>query len=210
MIQTTSTKVQPQQSARSDFFIPTPFFLQVIFERWKELSVRIAISFTENLICSSTKSLSFEKHCIDIQSFPPIREHHYSYFYHIHYRTCQSRFADVPLTVVFNSVENITTEIFSKAKNAKDFSSPIQDVLLHFLKKLQEANELLEQPIVVSSVIVELCNTQQFFVISDVVKVKTLKFPRDWLLRDLAHLKAFQYKGLLSNNCFEHCSKVTN
>ena len=60
-----------------------------------------------------------------------------------------------------------------------------------FLKKLREANEFLEQPIVVSSKIDELRSKQHLFETSEVDKVKRFNNQHHWLLRDLAQRNAF-------------------
>ena len=76
-----------------------------------------AISFAETLIYSSTKSLPFEKHCIDLESFPLNIEHQHSFSHFVHHRTWDSGSVDIDLTVVFNEVRNINTYII--------FSEPI-------------------------------------------------------------------------------------
>ena len=68
----------------------------------------------------------------------------------------------------------------------KNIVSPIQDVFVRFLKKLQESNYFFEQPIVVSSVIDEIRNKQPFFETFVVNKLKTFINPHPWLLRDIA------------------------
>ena len=78
--------------------------------------------------------------------------------YFIHYKNCESALADVRFTKNFNPVKNITTGIFSKTKFFRYFYLRIQGPFFHFLNKLQEDFELLEQPIVASSAIVEHCN----------------------------------------------------
>ena len=57
-------------------------------------------------------------------------------------------------------------------KTFRDIFWPIQDVIVDFLNKLQEANKILGQPVVVSSVIDEFRNKQSF---SKLVKLKMLK-----------------------------------
>ena len=37
----------------------------------------------------------------------------------MHYQMCESKFADVPFTVVLNLVENLDTDFFSKHKESK-------------------------------------------------------------------------------------------
>ena len=80
-----------------------------------------------------------------------------------------------------------------KTKHSRKIFSPTQNVFVHFLKKLQEANELLKQPIVVSSVIDELRNKQQFFETSESEKGKRLNNRHHWSLGETAQLTAFQY-----------------
>ena len=65
-----------------------------------------------------------------------------------------------------------------------------------FLNKLQETNEVLEQPIVVCSLIDGLRNKQHFFETSAVDKVRRHNIPHHWLLRDLARTNAFQHTFL--------------
>ena len=52
---------------------------------------------------------------------------------------------------------------------------PPQEKFVHFLNKLQEADEILEKPLLVSSVTGELRNKQLFLETSDVEIVKNLK-----------------------------------
>ena len=59
------------------------------------------------------------------------------------------------LTVVFGRVENINTELSKRTISANVLFVPIKDVLIS-LYKLQEANEILEQAMVVSSAVDEL------------------------------------------------------
>ena len=81
-----------------------------------------AISFSENLKWNSTNSLPFENHCNDVYSIPLISEHHDSYLYYIHYKTCESSYADVPFSVVFlHPIKNINTGFFWKAIKPKTF-----------------------------------------------------------------------------------------
>ena len=58
--------------------------------------------------------------------------------------------------MILNPIRNVSTGVFPKAKFSEDIVLPIQDVSIHFLKKLQEADEFLEQPIIVSSATDEL------------------------------------------------------
>ena len=82
-------------------------------------------------------------------------------------------FADVFFNVVFNPLKSTN---FSKENIAGDVYPLFQYVFLHFLKKLQEANEYLEQQKDVSSAIDELCSKQHFFENFVVDKVKGYKF----------------------------------
>ena len=146
LIPSTSRKVPPQQVqvARSEFSIPTPFVFHVITERRKRAFFEDAINFTDNLKNLSTNFLPFEKHCNDIHSIPLFREHHDSYLYYIQCKTCESGFADVLFTVVFNPVKNINPGIFWKTMKLSDSSFPMKILFVHFLKKLLEANEFLK------------------------------------------------------------------
>ena len=63
-------------------------------------------------------------------------------------------------------------------KNPTDFCLPNQDVFVPFLTKLQEANDISEKPIVVSSPDDELRNKQHFFENSEVEKIKKINNPR--------------------------------
>ena len=135
-----------------------------------------AINSTENLIYNSKRSLPNENHCHGTYSNPMIKEHQDSYFYKVHYKTCQSGIADEPSIVVFNPVQNINPGLSSKIKNPRDFHLPIQDIFVHFLKKLQGANEFLEQPIVVDTVNVELRGKQRFLKLLKWIRLKDLIF----------------------------------
>ena len=92
--------------------------------------------------------------------------------------------------------------------NPGDKYLPIQ-VSVHFRSKLQEANEFLDYPIVVSSAIDELRDKQHFFETSVVAKVIRLNNPRHWLLRDLSLINVFQYT-FFPINCSRHCNNTTN
>ena len=67
----------------------------------------------------------------------------------------------------------------------------MQHVLVHFLNKLQGANEFLDQPLVVSSVKNELRNEQHFFQTYEVVKVEWLNNPHYLLLDSFCWDKGF-------------------
>ena len=54
--------------------------------------------------------LSFEKHCSDNFSIPPIREPHDSYFYDIYFKTGESCFGNTLLSVVLSTVRNVDTK----------------------------------------------------------------------------------------------------
>ena len=82
-----------------------------------------ANSYTENLIDISTICLLFETYCNDIYWFLLSRGHHDLYLFRIHYKTCESNFADVPFTLVFSSIKNNNTGIFSKTINPKRYFS---------------------------------------------------------------------------------------
>ena len=64
---------------------------------------------------------------------------------------------------------------------------------MHFLNQSQDANELLEQPIVVSSVIHEFRNKKHYLETSEVEEVRTPNKPHHRILRDIAQINAFQY-----------------
>ena len=61
------------------------------------------------------------------------------------------------------------------------------------MNKLQEANDFLDQPIVVSSVFDELRAKQHLFETSDNDKIRRFNDPHHRLLRDLARINASQY-----------------
>ena len=85
-----------------------------------------------------------EKHCSDFHSIPLSRGNQDSYFKHFHDKADESDFADKRFTVVLNTVKNNIIGIFSKANLPRDFHLPIQNVFVHFLIKLQETREFLE------------------------------------------------------------------
>ena len=105
---------------------------------------------------------------------PLIREQHDFYLYYLHHKTCESSFADIPFTVVFNPVNNIDTGIVPKIISPRDIFSRIQDVFVRFLNKLQEAIEFLEQLIFVSSAVDELRSKQRFSKLLKWIKLKDL------------------------------------
>ena len=65
-------------------------------------------------------------------------------------------------TVGFESIKNVQSDIFPKIFKTKDSCTPIQEVFICFLNKLQEAIEVLEQPVFVSSANDELSIKQTF------------------------------------------------
>ena len=192
MITSLLKKVLPQQIARSEFCIPTPFVFHVITERQKRAIITDAISFTEGTIYNSTNFSPFEKHQNDSYATPLIREHHDFCLYCTQYKTFESSSADVPFTVLFSPAKNVNTGIFSKTTNLTDFYFSIQVVLVPFLKKMQEVIDFIEQPITVSSVVDELRTTQRLLEMSGVDKVGTFENRHHWLLRDIDHINAFQ------------------
>ena len=62
------------------------------------------------------------------------------------------------------------------------FLLTVLEVFVHFLNKWQEANEFLEQPTVLSSVVDEICNKQYLLETSEVDKINRLKSPHHCLL----------------------------
>ena len=172
IIPSTLKKVLPQQVARSENSVLTTFVFHVTTHRQKRAIFRDTCSFTENLISNSTNYLLFERHCNDFHSIPPIREPHDFHLYYNPFRNCESSFADVTFTVVFHPVKKINIGTFSNANIPRGIFLTIQVVFVHCMNKLQEANEILEQAIVVSSVIDELRNKHLFFETSEVDKVE--------------------------------------
>ena len=90
------------------------------YRKTKKALITDGFMFTENLIFISTKSLLFEKHCKDIFSNTLIRGNQDSYLYYFQYKNCESSFADVHFSVVFNSIENFNQGIFSKTIDPTD------------------------------------------------------------------------------------------
>ena len=112
IIPSVSKKVSSQHVVRNEVLIPTPFIFRVTTGKQKR-----AISCTENLIFTSTKSSPCETNCEDIYQIRLIREHHGSCLYYIHYKTCEPSFADTPFTVVANPVKNINISIVPNTIN---------------------------------------------------------------------------------------------
>ena len=81
------------------------------------------------------------KHSKDNYSIPLIKKLYDAWLNYTPYKTCESSFAYLPFTVVFNPVKDISTGITSKTKNLIDNHLPVQDVFVRFLNKLQEAKE---------------------------------------------------------------------
>ena len=84
LIPSTSAEAPPQQLAKSEFSVPTPFIFHAITERQKRAFFTDGISFSEKFINNSTNFLPFEKHCNDIHSIPRIRENHDSHLEYIY------------------------------------------------------------------------------------------------------------------------------
>ena len=76
-IPSTSKSVLSQQVEESEFSTPTAFSFHVITNRQKRVFSSQPLSFTENILCDLTISLSFESQCFDIFSMLLIREYHY-------------------------------------------------------------------------------------------------------------------------------------
>ena len=127
---------------------------------------------------------------ICIQSL--IKDCHDSFLYYFLFKICEPSCSDIPFTVVFNPVNNNTTGIFSKKINPIDSYSSVRDVLVHFLNKLQEANDFFEQHFSVSHAFDELPYVQLFFETSELDKVKRLVIQHHWFLRNLAQINALQ------------------
>ena len=72
--------------------------------------------------------------------------------------------------------------MFSKTMKPRDIDLPIQDAFLHFVNKLQEPMEVLEQRIVVSSAIDQLREKQHLFETFESDVVKKLQNPQHWFL----------------------------
>ena len=73
----TSRRVSTQQIARTGFSIPTSINFQVMADRQKD-KFAVAISFTQNLVNTSTGNSFLENHCKDENSVTLIRKKHAS------------------------------------------------------------------------------------------------------------------------------------
>ena len=80
-----------------------------------------------------------------------------------------------------------------KKIDPRDIYLPFDEIFVHFLNELQEANEFLEQPIVVSSVTEELRNKRHFLETFEVESFKRLNIRHHWLLRVIAQKHVFQF-----------------
>ena len=74
-----------------------------------------------------------------------------AYYIVFHSKTSESKSSNIPSSLVFNPVENIKTEIISRAVNPKCIHKPSQNLFVCFLDKVPEANTYLEQAVIVSS-----------------------------------------------------------
>ena len=96
-----------------------------------------------------------------------------------------------------NPVKNINTRSFLKTKKIQNvFILTTLDMFIHFLNKLQKADKVLEQPIVVSSVIDELrskqhcCKTSEKIKLNDLISYVT-SYWETWLKWILSNLQFF-------------------
>ena len=190
----TSRRAPPIQTSRAENQVPLPFVFNATTQRQQRALIVDAIRFTENLVYNSTNSLPFENELNSIYSIPLIREHHDAYLFFINSKTCEANYSDNSFNVNFPPVPNVNTKTFSKTINPHDIFTPIQDVFCHFLDKLQEANEFLENPVFLPSAFDELRSKDNFFETSDVDKIRQSHNPHHWLLRDLIQINNFQYK----------------
>ena len=84
-IPATSKKVPSQPVAKSEFLIHTIYISQVLAEiKTRKRFFIDDISFTDNIKYKPAISLPVEKHCINFESYPPMREHLESYLCFIH------------------------------------------------------------------------------------------------------------------------------
>ena len=141
--------------------------------------------------------LPFEEHCNDIYSNPLIRDHRDS-FLNFTKKLVNQVLRDIPFTVVFNQVENKFIEIFSDTINPKDNYTSIQVVFVHLMNKLQETNDLLQEPLFISSAINQLRKTDSFEA-PEADKIRKNHSPDKWLSGDLVQINAFQYLFLTIN-----------
>ena len=190
----TSRRAPPIQTSRAENQVPLPFVFNATTQRQQRALIVDAIRFTENLVYNSTNSLPFETEVNSIYSIPLIREHHDAYLFFINSKTCEANYSDNSFNVNFPPVPNVNTKTFSKTINPQDIFTPIQDVFCHFLDKLQEANEFLENPVFLPSAFDELRSKDNFFETSDVDRIRQSHNPHHWLLRDLIQINNFQYK----------------
>ena len=149
-----------------------------------------------------------KKHYKNVYSIPLVRKHHGTYLHYVDEIACESCIADARFTAVLNSVKNINKRKLSKT-NYPDFF-PIQDAFLHFLIKLQEANEVTEQLIVVSSTIDEFREKQHFFEASEVDQNKITHNPRHWFFEKPDSSQGFSVYLFLTKNYSKHCSNTPN
>ena len=77
--------------------------------------------------------------------------------------------------------------------SSREIYLPTQELFVQFFEKMQEANEFLEQRIVICYVIDELRNKQHLFRSSEVEKAKGFNNQHHRLLRDSAQINAVQF-----------------
>ena len=90
---------------------------------------------------------------------------------------------------------------------SRDFYLPIQDVFVLSLRRFQETNEFLEQPILVALVNEELRDKHFFLKLLKRIKLKNLIIHTT---ERHCSTKCFSTYVFFAFNCFRQCNNTTN
>ena len=122
--------------------LPIPFTLDpnanVTTRRVKESITK----FIDNLRYNITTPLPFETYTEDIYTTPLFREHHDSYLYYIETHSLTRDVNTSPFSIIFNTQQ----AVYNKHIYPFNIIIPISQVFLVFLAKLEEINNLTDDP----------------------------------------------------------------
>ena len=147
--------------------------------------------FIDNLRYSIITPLPFETYPEDSYTTPLIKEHHDSYLYYIESHSLTQDVNTTPFSIIFNTQQVVYNKHIYRSKTF----IPIPQVFLAFLAKLEELNNLTDDPTFLLPAIQALHSKHSYFEVPNLEQLRSIdnKY-HHWLETNLLQLKQFQYQ----------------
>ena len=135
----------------------------------------------------SQTPLPFETYPEDIYTTPLIREHHDSYLYYIEIHSLTQDVNTTPYSIVFNTPHSVYN------KHPSNIFIPISQFSLLLLTKLDELNNITDEPTFLPSAIHALQSKDSYFEVPNLEQLRSIENnPQYWLEPDLLQLTLLQ------------------